>query len=62
MDFNDMLDQAKKLASEHPDQAKSALDQAEGFVDQQTGGTFTDQIHQGGDALEGQLGLPADQS
>ena len=60
MDFNDMVDEAKQLASEHPDQAKAVLDQAEGVLDERTGGQFTDQIHQGSDALEGQLGLPAD--
>ncbi len=60
MDFNEILDEAKKLAGEHPDQAKSALDKAEGLLDERTGGKFADQIKKGGDALEGQLGLPPD--
>ena len=62
MDFNEIVDEAKQLASEHPDQAHAALEKAEGLLDERTGGQFTDQIHQGGDALEGQLGLPADGS
>lgn len=57
-----MLDEAKQLATDHPDQAKTVLDKAEGILDERTGSQFTDQIHQGGDALEGQLGLPADAS
>lgn len=60
MDFNEIVDEAKKLADDHPEQAKAALDKAEEILDERTGGKFTDQIHQGGDALEGQLGLPAD--
>jgi hypothetical protein len=60
MDFNEIVDEAKQLASDHPDQAKAVLDQAEGILDERTGGQFADQIHQGGDALEGQLGLSDD--
>ncbi|GAA2746268.1 hypothetical protein GCM10009868_31030 [Terrabacter aerolatus] len=60
MDFNEIVDQAKKLAGEHPDQAKEALEKAEGILDERTGGKFTDQISKGGDAVEGQLGLPGD--
>lgn len=60
MDFNEIVDEAKKLAGDHPEQAKAALDKAEEILDERTGGKFADQIHQGGDALEGQLGLPGD--
>jgi hypothetical protein len=62
VDFNEMVDEAKQLAADHPDQAKIVLDKAEGILDERTGGQFTDHIHQGGDALEGKLGLPADAS
>lgn len=62
MKFNELLDQAKKLAGKHPDQAKAALDKAEGILDERTGGKFTGQIKEGGDAVEGQLGLPPDAS
>ena len=60
MDFNEIVDKAKKLAGEHPEQAKQALEKAEGILDERTGGKFSDQITKGGDAVEGQLGLPAD--
>ncbi|EWT06038.1 MULTISPECIES: antitoxin [Intrasporangiaceae] len=60
MDFNEIVDQAKKLAGEHPEQAKAALEKAEGILDERTGGKFTDQITKGGDAIEGQLGLQPD--
>ncbi|MEP7368225.1 MAG: antitoxin [Dermatophilaceae bacterium] len=60
MDFNELLDDAKKLAGQHPDQAEAVLDKAEGILDERTGGKFADQIKKGGDAVEGQLGLPPD--
>lgn len=60
MDFNEIVHEAEKLAGEHPDQSKAALQKAEGILDEHTGGKFTDQIHQGGSALEGQLGVPTD--
>ena len=62
MDFNKIVDSAKKLVGEHPDQAKAALDKAEGLIDEKTGGKFTDKIKQGEAAVEGQLGLPGDQA
>ncbi|GAB3448889.1 hypothetical protein GCM10027517_34460 [Phycicoccus ginsengisoli] len=60
MDFNEIVDEAKKLAGEHPEQAKAALDKAEEILDERTGGRFDDQIKKGGDAVEGQLGLSPD--
>ena len=60
MDFNEHRDEAKKLAGQHPDHAKTVLDKAEGILDERTGGKFADQIKKGGDAVEGQLGLPPD--
>ena len=60
MDFNELLNEAEKVAGEHPDQAKTALDKAEGVLDARTGGKFADQITKGGDVVEGQLGLPRD--
>jgi hypothetical protein len=60
MNFNEIVNDAKKLADEHPEQAKEALDKAEGIVNERTGNKYTDQVTKGEDAVEGQLGLPAD--
>ena len=56
MDFNEILNDAKKLADEHPEQAKEALDKAEGIVNERTGGKYTGEVTKGEDALEGQFG------
>ena len=60
MNFDEIVNDAKKLADEHPEQAKEALDKAEGIVNERTGNKYTDQVTKGEDAVEGQLGLPAD--
>lgn len=60
MGFKEILNHAKKLVDEHPDQAKAALEKAEGILDERTGGKFADEIKKGGDSIEGQLGLPSD--
>ena len=60
MNFDDIVNEAKKIVSTHPEQAKAAMTKAEALLDEKTGGKYTDQIHKGGDALEGQLGVPAD--
>jgi len=46
-DFSDFEDDAKKLASEHPDQADQAIDKAGQFADQETGNRFDSEIQQG---------------
>ena len=54
-DFNEFADEAKKLASEHPDQADSALNKAGQFADQETGNRFDSQIQQGEQAGQNYL-------
>ena len=54
-DFNEFADEAKKLASEHPDQADSALNKAGQFADQETGNRFDSQIQQGEQAARNYL-------
>jgi hypothetical protein len=46
-DFSDFEDDAKKLASDHPDQADQAIDKAGQFADQETGNRFDSEIQQG---------------
>lgn len=57
----DFINKAKQFISGHPDQARNALDKVEEMVDKQTGGKYSDQIHKGGDMVEGRLGIPGQQ-
>jgi hypothetical protein len=42
-----LVGQVQKLAAEHPDQVKDALDKAEGLIDDKTGHRFSGQLEQG---------------
>ncbi len=55
--MSNLFDQAKNLASQHPDQVNQALDQAGQFAKEKTGGQFGDQIDQARAAAGEQLGL-----
>ena len=46
-DFSEFADEAKKLASEHPDQANEALNKGGQFADQATGNRFDSEIQRG---------------
>ena len=52
-----IFDEAKNLAEEHGDVVQSGIGKAEDIIDEKTGGKFTDQINQGGDLVEKQLGV-----
>jgi hypothetical protein len=49
--LSDLAKKAKDFASSHPDQADKAVDKAEDFVDDRTGGRFDEQTDKAGDAL-----------
>ncbi|MCB1246643.1 MAG: antitoxin [Acidimicrobiia bacterium] len=49
MGLGDMMDKAKDLASENADTVKEGIDKAADFVDEKTGGSYTDQIDEGAD-------------
>jgi hypothetical protein len=51
-----MADEAKKLASEHPDAAKKGIEEAGQAAGEKTGGRFDSQIEQGEQKVEGFLG------
>lgn len=53
----DILGEVEKLAEQNPDKAREVVDKAEEIVDERTGNRFSDQVKQGGDFLEGQLGI-----
>lgn len=54
-DAKNLAEKAEELAKQHPDQVKAALDKAEQFADEQTGGKYSDQIKAAGDKAEGFL-------
>jgi hypothetical protein len=56
-DFGELFEKAKDLAGEHPDQVHSGVEKAEEFAKKKLGDQFGDQIEQGGNALEGFLGV-----
>jgi hypothetical protein len=53
----DFMDEAKKLASEHPDQLDQGLDKAADLAKEKTGGKYDDQIDTGQEKVEGFLGM-----
>jgi hypothetical protein len=55
-DLGGMEDEAKKLASEHPDVADKGIDEAGKVAGEKTGGRFDSQIDQGEQKAEGFLG------
>ncbi|MGA2828385.1 MAG: antitoxin [Streptosporangiaceae bacterium] len=55
-DFGDFADDAKKLASEHPDQADQAIDKVGQFADQETGNRFDSEIQKGEQEGDNYLG------
>jgi hypothetical protein len=46
-DFNEMFDKAKEKLSENSDKDSDGLDKAKDFVDEKTGGRFSDQLDKG---------------
>ena len=56
-DFSEFADDAKKLASEHPEQADQAFDKAADFANQETGNRFGGEIQRGEQAGEDYLGV-----
>ena len=56
-DFSEFADKAKKLGSEHPEQADQAFDKAADFANQQTGNRFDSEVQRGEQAGENYLGV-----
>ncbi|REK17643.1 MAG: antitoxin [Actinobacteria bacterium] len=49
MGLGDMVDKAKDLASENADSVKEGIEKAADFVDDKTGGEYSEQIDTGAD-------------
>jgi MT0933-like antitoxin protein len=56
-DFGELFDKAKDLAGKHPDQVHKGVEKAEDLAEKKLGGEFGDQIEQGGNLVEGFLGV-----
>jgi hypothetical protein len=54
--MSEFMDEAKKLADEHPDIANKGLDEAEQFAENKTGRQFDSQIQGAEQQAEGFLG------
>ena len=54
------IDKAKDFIKGHPEEAKNAVEKVEDLINEKTGGKYADQIDQGSDTLDKQLGLPPD--
>jgi MT0933-like antitoxin protein len=55
--MSEFMDEAKKLASEHSEQADEGLDKAAEMAGDKTGGKYDSQIQTGEDKVEGYLGV-----
>jgi hypothetical protein len=55
--MSEFMDQAKKLASEHSDQADQGLDKAAEMAGEKTGGKYDSQIQAGEQKVEDYLGV-----
>jgi hypothetical protein len=53
----DFMDEAKKLASEHPDLVDKGLDQASDVAKEKTGGKYDEHIDTAQEKAEGFLGV-----
>jgi hypothetical protein len=54
--MGDWAKKAEELAKEHPDQADQAVDRAEQFASERTGGTYDEQLAKGADAVQERYG------
>ena len=56
-DFKGLLNKAKGLAGKHPDQVHQGVQKGEDLAENKLGSNYDGQIKQGGDYVEGSLGV-----
>jgi hypothetical protein len=61
MGLGDIVNKAKDLAADHPDQADQGIDKAGDAVDARTGGTHASQVDKAQEAVKDRLGRPDEQ-
>ncbi|MFX4272090.1 antitoxin [Propionibacteriaceae bacterium Y1685] len=54
--MSELFNKGKDLAGEHSEQVSQGIDKGQDFVNEKTGGKYEEQVTQGGDFIEGQLG------
>jgi len=60
-DLGGLADEAKNLASQHPEQADQVLDKVDEAAKKETGGKFSGEIDSAEQKAEGYLGVQGDQ-
>lgn len=55
-----LVGQAKNAAGSNPEKVRAGLDKAQNFVDEKTGGKYSDAVAKGKQGLEGALGVTTD--
>ena len=61
MGLGDIVNKAKDLAADHPDQVDQGVDKAGDAVDARTGGTHVSQVDKAQEAVKDRLGGPDQQ-
>jgi MT0933-like antitoxin protein len=56
-DFKGLMNKAKDLAGKHQDQVDKGVDKGEEVAENKLGSNYDGQIKQGGDMVEGALGV-----
>jgi hypothetical protein len=56
-DFKALMNKAKDLAGKHQDQVNKGVDKGEEVAEKKLGKNYGGQIKQGGDVIEGALGV-----
>lgn len=56
MGLGDIVNKAKDLAADHPDQVNQGIDKAGDAVDERTGGKYVGQVDKAQEAAQGHLG------
>lgn len=61
MGIGDIVNKAKDLAADHPDQVDQGIDKAGDAFDARTGGTHVSEVDKAQEAVKDRLGQPGEQ-
>lgn len=57
-DFGKLINKAKQMVGQHPDQVTKGIEKIEDLADKKTGGQYHDQVEKAGHAAANYLGEP----